>query len=184
MILVPVFEIPHRDRLAKNVKSQYVQVIPRSTVYFRTSDFVYDSTCFTIHWWINFMTCQRRESLSLLQIAFCAWDFGLLGDVISQNAMTSFLLAGNRSISCHHHHHCGSHHFDSFVGPSWLWKTHMSQIWEDTIASPWENWRASSGTWPWWSDACCMLCPPPQRSWSSKVNVYHGHQGHAKHHEV
>ena len=31
MILVPFFEIPHRDRLAKNVKSLCVQVIPRST---------------------------------------------------------------------------------------------------------------------------------------------------------
>ena len=31
MILVPFFEIPLRDRLAKNVKSRYVQIIPRST---------------------------------------------------------------------------------------------------------------------------------------------------------
>ena len=30
MILVPFFEIPHGDRLAKNVKSLCVQVIPRS----------------------------------------------------------------------------------------------------------------------------------------------------------
>ena len=33
MILVPFFQIPHGDRLAKNVKSRCVQVIPRSTVY-------------------------------------------------------------------------------------------------------------------------------------------------------
>ena len=32
MILVPFFKIPHRDRLAKNVKSRCVQIIPRSTV--------------------------------------------------------------------------------------------------------------------------------------------------------
>ena len=32
MILVPFFEIPYGDRLAKNVNSQCVQVIPRSTV--------------------------------------------------------------------------------------------------------------------------------------------------------
>ena len=31
MILVLFFEIPYRDKLAKNVNSQYVQVIPRST---------------------------------------------------------------------------------------------------------------------------------------------------------
>ena len=31
MILVQFFEIPYGDKLAKNVKSQYVQVIPRST---------------------------------------------------------------------------------------------------------------------------------------------------------
>ena len=31
MILVPFFEIPYWDRLAKIVDSQYVQVIPRST---------------------------------------------------------------------------------------------------------------------------------------------------------
>ena len=31
MILVPFFEIPHRDRLAKNVKSRCVQIIPRFT---------------------------------------------------------------------------------------------------------------------------------------------------------
>ena len=31
MILLPFFEIPYGDRLAKNVNSQYVQVIPRST---------------------------------------------------------------------------------------------------------------------------------------------------------
>ena len=30
MILVPFFEFPQRDRLAKNVKSQCVQIIPRS----------------------------------------------------------------------------------------------------------------------------------------------------------
>ena len=30
MILVPFFEIPHMDRLAKNVKSRCVQIIPRS----------------------------------------------------------------------------------------------------------------------------------------------------------
>ena len=34
MILVPFFEIPYREKLAKNVNSQYVQVIPRSTTYF------------------------------------------------------------------------------------------------------------------------------------------------------
>ena len=33
MILVPFFEIPNRDKLAKNVNSQYVQVIPRSMCY-------------------------------------------------------------------------------------------------------------------------------------------------------
>ena len=33
MKLVPFFEIPYRDRLAKNVKSQYGQVIPRSATY-------------------------------------------------------------------------------------------------------------------------------------------------------
>ena len=32
-MLVPFFEIPHRDRLAKNVKSLCVQIIPRSTCY-------------------------------------------------------------------------------------------------------------------------------------------------------
>ena len=31
MLLLPFFEIPYGDRLAKNVKKQYVQVIPRST---------------------------------------------------------------------------------------------------------------------------------------------------------
>ena len=31
MILVAFFEIPYRDKLAKTVNSQYVQVIPRST---------------------------------------------------------------------------------------------------------------------------------------------------------
>ena len=31
MMLVPFFEIPYGNRLAKNVNSQYVQVIPRST---------------------------------------------------------------------------------------------------------------------------------------------------------
>ena len=31
MILIPFFEIPHRDRLAKYVKSRCVQIIPRST---------------------------------------------------------------------------------------------------------------------------------------------------------
>ena len=30
MVLLLFFEIPHGDRLAKNVKKQYVQVIPRS----------------------------------------------------------------------------------------------------------------------------------------------------------
>ena len=35
MILVPFFEIPNGNRLAKNVNSQYVQVIPRSTTYSR-----------------------------------------------------------------------------------------------------------------------------------------------------
>ena len=33
MILVPFFEIPHGDRLAKNVLKLCVQVIPRSTTY-------------------------------------------------------------------------------------------------------------------------------------------------------
>ena len=33
MVLLPFFEIPYGDRLAKNVKKQYVQVIPRSTSY-------------------------------------------------------------------------------------------------------------------------------------------------------
>ena len=33
MILVPFFEIPHRDRLAENVNSRCVQIIPRSTPY-------------------------------------------------------------------------------------------------------------------------------------------------------
>ena len=33
MVLLPFFEIPYRDRLAKNVKKRYVQVIPRSTIY-------------------------------------------------------------------------------------------------------------------------------------------------------
>ena len=33
MILVPFFEIPHGDRLDKNVKSRCVQVIPRSMAY-------------------------------------------------------------------------------------------------------------------------------------------------------
>ena len=33
MILVPFFEIPYGDRLAKNVQKRYVQVIPRSTRY-------------------------------------------------------------------------------------------------------------------------------------------------------
>ena len=32
MILIPFFEIPYGKRLAKNVKSQYVQVIPKSTI--------------------------------------------------------------------------------------------------------------------------------------------------------
>ena len=31
MILVPFFQIPHGDRLAKNIKSLCVQEIPRST---------------------------------------------------------------------------------------------------------------------------------------------------------
>ena len=31
MVLVPFFEIPHRDRLDKNVKSRCVQMITRST---------------------------------------------------------------------------------------------------------------------------------------------------------
>ena len=31
MILVTFFKIPYRDRLAKNVKSRCVQIIPRST---------------------------------------------------------------------------------------------------------------------------------------------------------
>ena len=31
MVLLPFFEIPYGDRLAKNVKKRYVQVIPRST---------------------------------------------------------------------------------------------------------------------------------------------------------
>ena len=31
MILVPFFEIPYEDRLAKNVKKRYVQVLLRST---------------------------------------------------------------------------------------------------------------------------------------------------------
>ena len=31
MILVPFLKTPHGDRLAKNVKSRCVQVIPRST---------------------------------------------------------------------------------------------------------------------------------------------------------
>ena len=33
-MLLPFFEIPYGDRLAKNVKKRYVQVIPRSTVSF------------------------------------------------------------------------------------------------------------------------------------------------------
>ena len=33
MILLPFFEIPHREELAKNVKSRCVQIIPRSTKY-------------------------------------------------------------------------------------------------------------------------------------------------------
>ena len=33
MILVPFFEIPYGNRLAKNVKSRCVQIIPRSTAY-------------------------------------------------------------------------------------------------------------------------------------------------------
>ena len=33
MVLLPFFEIPYGDRLAKNVQKQYVQVIPRSTDY-------------------------------------------------------------------------------------------------------------------------------------------------------
>ena len=32
MVSVPFFEIPYRDKLDKNVNSQYVQVIPRSTL--------------------------------------------------------------------------------------------------------------------------------------------------------
>ena len=36
MILVPFFEIPYRDKLAKNVNSQYVQVIPQSTANIKT----------------------------------------------------------------------------------------------------------------------------------------------------
>ena len=35
MILVPFFEIPHRNRLAKNIKSRCVQIIPRSTAQCR-----------------------------------------------------------------------------------------------------------------------------------------------------
>ena len=34
MILLPFFEIPYGDKLAKNINSQYVHVIPRSTDYF------------------------------------------------------------------------------------------------------------------------------------------------------
>ena len=31
MVLLPFFKIPYGDRLAKNVRKQYVQIIPRST---------------------------------------------------------------------------------------------------------------------------------------------------------
>ena len=31
MLLLSIFEIPYRERLAKNVNKRYVQVIPRST---------------------------------------------------------------------------------------------------------------------------------------------------------
>ena len=33
MVSLPFFEIPYGDRLAKNVKKRYVQVIPRSMPY-------------------------------------------------------------------------------------------------------------------------------------------------------
>ena len=33
MIFLSFFKIPYRDRLAKYIKRQYVQVIPRSTMY-------------------------------------------------------------------------------------------------------------------------------------------------------
>ena len=32
MVLLPFFEIPYGNRLAKNVRKQYVQVVPRSTI--------------------------------------------------------------------------------------------------------------------------------------------------------
>ena len=33
MLLLPFFEIPYGEKVAKNVKKQYVQVLPRSTTY-------------------------------------------------------------------------------------------------------------------------------------------------------
>ena len=36
MTLVPLFEIPHGDRIAKNVKSLYIQEIPRSKANLET----------------------------------------------------------------------------------------------------------------------------------------------------
>ena len=42
MVLVPFFEIPHEDRLAKIVKKLHVQVIPRTTIYYVFK------TCFSI----------------------------------------------------------------------------------------------------------------------------------------
>ena len=32
MLLLPFFEIPYGEKVSKNVKKQYVQVLPRSTV--------------------------------------------------------------------------------------------------------------------------------------------------------
>ena len=40
MLLLPFFEIPYGEKVAKNVKKQYVQVLPRSThsaMYFLAS---------------------------------------------------------------------------------------------------------------------------------------------------
>ena len=42
MILLPFFEIPYGDRLAKNVKSRCVQIIPSSTVYLEMFKTVFD----------------------------------------------------------------------------------------------------------------------------------------------
>ena len=45
MILLSFFEIPYGDRLAKNVKKRYVQVIPRSTLKHTSAESEDSSAC-------------------------------------------------------------------------------------------------------------------------------------------